>query len=355
MQRMLTIMCCVLAMSLSAGPLFAAALSCKPAEGTGKLALDRLAAYKVDALTCASGDKPRELWLDGMDTGVRSIGCIEAEKSLVFDVSRERGADAPASAQTWRALLRNPFERTGKSFERCVSVEIKEAGGGKVVASASEMLQILDPARLWTGLGLILLVVGSLFGMARKSDLLRDSGGSFNAAGRRAYSLARVQMAWWFVIVFTSYVLLWLLLHELPVIPSTVLWLIGISTGTGLAAFSVDRDKQEQVQPTAGFWRDISTDAHGVTLYRFQNIAWTGLFGLVFINQVVSSLTMPDFDNSVLALMGISAAAYLGFKLPETQVARTATDAAAAAAAGTKPDKPDDSDPKSGYQPLPEK
>ncbi len=348
MQRMLTIMCCVLGTLLPAGPLVAAdAPSCKPAEGAGKLALDRLAYFKLGNLTCASGVKPRELWLDGMDSGVRSIGCIEAEKMLVFDVSRGRDANLPAAAQAWRVLLRNPFERTDKNYERCVSVEIKEAGGGAVVANTSEMLRILDPARLWIGMGLILLVIGSLIGMAKKSDLLRDSG-VFSAACRRPYSLARVQMAWWFAIVFTSYVLLWLLLHELPVIPTTVLWLIGISAGTSLAAASVDRDKQEPVQPTAGFWRDISTDAHGVTLYRFQNIAWTGLFGLVFISQVVVSLTMPDFDNSVLALMGISAASYLGFKLPEKQIDATA-------AAATMPDKSGDIDPKSGYQPLPEK
>ncbi len=348
MPRIMIAMCIVLLTLLPAGPLYAAAApACKPTEGAGTLALDRLAYYKVADLDCAAGAKPWELWLDGMDSGVRSIGCIAAEKLLVFDVSRDRATDASVAAQTWRALLRNPFERTDKSYERCVSVEIKEAGGGKVVDGISQKLRILDPARLWIGVGLILLVIGSLFGMARKSDLLRDTG-PFSAAGRRPYRLARAQMAWWFAIVFTSYVLLWLLMHELPVIPTTVLWLIGISAGTSLAAFSVDHDKQEQVQPSAGFWRDISTNAHGVTLYRFQNIAWTGLFGLVFISQVVASLSMPDFDNSVLALMGISAGSYLGFKLPETQIDPSAT-------AVTKKENPVEVDPKSGYQPLPDK
>jgi hypothetical protein len=40
---------------------------------------------------------------------------------------------------------------------------------------------------------------------------------------------------------------------------------------------------------------------------------------LIFVVSVYIHLDMPDFDNQLLALMGISNGTYLGFKLPEKQ------------------------------------
>ncbi|MDD5387864.1 MAG: hypothetical protein PHD37_00850 [Gallionellaceae bacterium] len=151
-----------------------------------------------------------------------------------------------------------------------------------------------------------------------KSGLIRDSGlPPDGKKENRPCSLARVQMVWWFAIVFLSYVVLWLLMRELPSIPASALGLIGMAGGTALAAAAVDKGRPVPV--TKGFWFDISTDKDGVTLPRLQQIAWTSLLGIVFLSQVVTRLAMPDFDASVLALMGISAGTYLGFKVPETQ------------------------------------
>jgi hypothetical protein len=48
----------------------------------------------------------------------------------------------------------------------------------------------------------------------------------------------------------------------------------------------------------------------------FQIAVWTLVLGIVFIRSVYVDLTMPDFDATLLTLMGISSGTYIGFKLP---------------------------------------
>jgi hypothetical protein len=68
-----------------------------------------------------------------------------------------------------------------------------------------------------------------------------------------------------------------------------------------------------------GFLNDVLSDVNGVTLHRFQMLVWTVVLGLIFVYEVWSKLTMPDFSETLLALMGLSAATYIGFKIPEKQ------------------------------------
>lgn len=54
-----------------------------------------------------------------------------------------------------------------------------------------------------------------------------------------------------------------------------------------------------------------------VSFHRFQIIVWTIVLGVVFINAVHHELAMPDFDATLLGLMGLSSGTYIGFKFPE--------------------------------------
>ena len=161
-------------------------------------------------------------------------------------------------------------------------------------------------------------------------------------------------------------------------LPTSVLALIGISAGTGLGAVIVDGGKRaaagndllslkaeekasqdrstqltalaanasddqkrelaektarlqlvqkkiEELAPTIeavqtrGFFVDILSDADGISFHRFQMAAWTVTLGLLFATSVWQGLTMPDFSNQLLGLLGISAGTYIGFKFPEKQ------------------------------------
>jgi hypothetical protein len=68
-----------------------------------------------------------------------------------------------------------------------------------------------------------------------------------------------------------------------------------------------------------GFGKDLLTDVNGITLHRFQMAVWTFMLGVLFIFGVYKELAMPEFSATLLALMGISAGTYLGFKIPEKQ------------------------------------
>jgi len=66
-----------------------------------------------------------------------------------------------------------------------------------------------------------------------------------------------------------------------------------------------------------GLTKDLLTDVNGVSFHRFQMLVWTIVLGFIFCVEVYKTLRMPEFDTTLLALMGISAGTYLGFKIPE--------------------------------------
>jgi hypothetical protein len=68
-----------------------------------------------------------------------------------------------------------------------------------------------------------------------------------------------------------------------------------------------------------GFFIDILSDNDGLSFHRFQMFAWTIVLIIVFLSSVYRVLTMPEFDGTLLALMGISSGTYIGFKLPLQQ------------------------------------
>ncbi|MGO9566569.1 MAG: hypothetical protein ACLP5H_03410 [Desulfomonilaceae bacterium] len=75
------------------------------------------------------------------------------------------------------------------------------------------------------------------------------------------------------------------------------------------------KDKEEPL-PSKGFINDILSDENGVSFHRFQMFGWTIALAVIFISRVYDVLSMPDFDTTLLALMGISGGTYIGFKLP---------------------------------------
>jgi hypothetical protein len=65
---------------------------------------------------------------------------------------------------------------------------------------------------------------------------------------------------------------------------------------------------------------DILSDANGVSFHRFQLFSWTLILGGVFIGAAYLELNMPEFDTTLMGLLGLSAATYLGLKVPEPTV-----------------------------------
>lgn len=86
-----------------------------------------------------------------------------------------------------------------------------------------------------------------------------------------------------------------------------------------LDAQIADAKAMESEPVSQNLWKDILTDANGISFHRFQMLAWTIVLGFVFIVGVYEGLAMPEFNATLLALMGIASGTYLGFKIPERQ------------------------------------
>ena len=165
--------------------------------------------------------------------------------------------------------------------------------------------------------GLLLFLV-AYYWMVRKTRMLKDPSG--------IYSLGKSQMAFWGLIVFFTFIGIWVLTGRMEFIPTQVLILLGISGATGLSAVIMENEKDQKNRnenPSAlkkdstGFWRDICSDSAGPAFYRLQVVAWTVVLGILFIRSVTKGLSMPEFSETLLLLMGISNLTYLGFKFPE--------------------------------------
>jgi len=169
----------------------------------------------------------------------------------------------------------------------------------------------------WTAGICLLLFFASFFLLVASPSALRDSRHGL-------YSLGKSQMAFWGLLVMLSFAGVWLLTGAMERIPEQVLILLGISGATGLSAIVIGNNKQAtqaaaNVRPraTQGFWRDICNDGAGLSFHRMQVVAWTIFLGLVFVRSVVNVMSMPEFPETLLVLMGISNGVYLGFKIPE--------------------------------------
>lgn len=66
-----------------------------------------------------------------------------------------------------------------------------------------------------------------------------------------------------------------------------------------------------------GFLTDIMSDENGVSIHRFQMVVWTVVLTLIFAYEVYKTLSMPEFSNTLLTLMGISSGTYVTLKVPE--------------------------------------
>jgi hypothetical protein len=229
---------------------------------------------------------------------------------------------------------------------------------------------------------LLLLVLIALLVVAARTNLVRDAGAEPTGQDekgkpyRKPFSLARCQMAFWFFLVIASFLYIWQVTGAYDIITAGILTLVGIAAGTALGAAVIDESKQDEDPPqlanlesekpkleakiseletqintaqpndktklekqktakskrleivinriqktplSEGFLKDILRDATGVAFHRFQIAVWTVILGIIFIYSVWASLSMPEFSATLLALQGISAGTYIGFKIPESK------------------------------------
>lgn len=160
--------------------------------------------------------------------------------------------------------------------------------------------------------------------LSLKTDLIKD----ISTSNPKPFSLSRSQMAFWTVVIASTYVYL-LVLHDFDyakvVMSESAFILLGIGLGTTATARVMDNADQEKLSqgaigachqndPSQGFWKDILSDKNGVSVARYQNVIFTIILGVGFIINTISKEVMINFDENLLILSGVSAAGYLGVK-----------------------------------------
>jgi len=252
-------------------------------------------------------------------------GLYPTETYLRSSVLRFRLALTDANKDTWTSLLGKP-----KSYGYPVSFTVG-MGGKERFATEFDYKHKNLRLTVISGYGaLFSLTFAALTGivliqLSRKTDLIRDNTNHPPPAGeRRPYSLGRAQMAFWFFLVLTSYVGLWLITGSLETITPSILAIMGISAGTTIGAALIDADKNEEKSAlgsgdtvSKGFLKDLLSNGDAYSFHRFQIFGWTLVLGIIFADSVYERLQMPEFNSTLLGLMGISAGAYVGLKIPE--------------------------------------
>ena len=306
------------------------------------------------------------------------------EKAIMFKLVR-----TGANQDQWAVL----FTRKGKGGNSSQSCDVNTHDGIALTAGFPDGTQVapsnwacLEYFPSYWGTAALWVMAAALIGFtvwkAWTTSMIRDVG--IPPQGQLGpFSLARFQMALWFVTIVCAVLFAYAVTGDISPVPQGALILMGIGAGTAVSAAAIDVNglpgtlaeyrqlkKQQavleqrvqaldaavqvadrQADPKAGelrgqlkaaqaeaevnlpklrafeipasrgFFTDILADGNGVAFHRLQVFAWTMIFWVVFIFTLIYKITLMDFDVTALALMGISGATYLGFKLQEQQKA----------------------------------
>lgn len=314
------------------------------------------------ALTKTGVSKTPTLLFDGIKMAnlPSAITQLNDGRTLRVSFFLERNPQNKESREAWNALFK-------AKHDYLMPIEVSLMVGDDLplilqsaypfhfyVAPTSEILFMIGGALL------ILLVVYYL--LVNKTNMLKDKNTGY-------FSLGKSQMTFWGLLVMLAFIGVWILTGTMEHIPEQSLILLGISGATGLSAILIGNTKKsnvkaeitklfqemqkliEQKNITAnyspetehqlsiqlkniealisqlnhqnrprqsnGFWRDICDDGDGLSFHRLQVVVWTIILGLIFARSVADSMSIPEFPETLLVLMGISNLTYLGFKFPE--------------------------------------
>jgi hypothetical protein len=169
-----------------------------------------------------------------------------------------------------------------------------------------------------------------------KYGMLKD----ISKASPAPFSWSRVQLALWSIIILASFGAILIHSGAAPELNESTLILLGISGATTAAARAIDVSdinnplvtSLSQDQPGVSFFLDILSDKSGISIHRFQTVAFNFVFGAWFITYVLGHIgaspindIMPVVADNNLVLLGLSSATYAAVKTTENQTNQPST------------------------------
>ncbi|HEX6188545.1 MAG TPA: hypothetical protein VFZ40_10730 [Pyrinomonadaceae bacterium] len=157
----------------------------------------------------------------------------------------------PENKQVWIDLLGEP-RAARKPVAFSVGLENQAPFDSAIDQSNPVSLTVISAVYGWLALVVVLLTFILLIWLARTTNVIRD-GGECPVPGKlRPYNLGRTQMAFWFFLIYSSYLTIWLITDALDTITASLLALMGISAGTALSEAMIDsgklNDSSDQLQ-----------------------------------------------------------------------------------------------------------
>ena len=148
----------------------------------------------------------------------------------------------PDNKEVWTDLLGAPTA-IRHAVTLSVGLENRSAFDSKYVRDNPVVLTVISPVYGLVALLVIAATLTLLLWLARKTNIIREPGPPPAPGKRRPYNLGRAQMAFWFFLIYASYLSIWLITAALDTITPSLLALMGISAGTALGEALIDNGK----------------------------------------------------------------------------------------------------------------
>lgn len=148
----------------------------------------------------------------------------------------------PENRSAWVDLLGEP-PGTRRPVAFSVGLETQSPFDSVFDQSHPLPLTVISPFYGIIALLVVLVTLILFVWLARSTNLIRETGACPVPGKLRPYNLGRTQMAFWFFLIYASYVTIWLITDALDTITPSLLGLMGISAGTALGEALIDSGK----------------------------------------------------------------------------------------------------------------
>ena len=157
----------------------------------------------------------------------------------------------------WTDLLGAP-----SNIRRPVTVSVGLENGSAFdsvhdITGSPVTLTVISPVYGILAFLVIVVTLVLLLWLVTRTNIIRERGPAPPAGKRRPYNLGRAQMAFWFFLIYSSYVAIWLVTDALDTITASLLALMGISAATALSEVLIDNGKDTSIQNQT---RDLSAE-----------------------------------------------------------------------------------------------
>lgn len=259
----------------------------------------------VTLQTTADLDTLKTLYIGGLVVPGAAPWKVNAADKIVYFYN-----DNAVQAFLLKFVGSNPFD---KSYIP-VSLGIGSAKRQVSASVATIYIEVRQKINYWWVIA-VAIMIAALVIVALRHNILKDDQNLY-------YSLGRAQLFFWTLLLMVAYLQICLKTDTLPDIPLSVLAIIGISvTTTAASKFIENKTKANPIidrqARSEGFMLDILSDGSSINIQRFQNVAFNVFFGAIFLQKAFSTHLLPDFDQNVLILLGVSSGAYAGLKMTE--------------------------------------